>query len=99
MGGFYGSSNSIKISQTFPTKQDMENETSLLIGSFILVQDTKTIYQKQATINDKGKDIATYVEMGDFITTNEWDALVKRIDQLEYDVKILQNKLNNSAQG
>lgn len=105
MSGFYGNVDQLFIiNRHFKTVDDMNKDLNeknpIPIGSFVFVDDTKTVYQKQ--VQD---DKTVYLEIGDFITKKEWDdisneiATVKNeIHALKTRVTNLETQLNNSAQ-
>lgn len=106
MSSFYGNVDQLFIIvRHFETANDMNKDlddktSSILVGSFVFVDDTKTVYQKQVQ-NDK----TVYLEIGDFITKNEWDAISDKITTIENEINTLKTRvtnletqLNNSAQ-
>ena len=106
MSSFYGNVDQLFIIvKHFATVDDMnkdlDDKTSfILVGSFVFVDDTKTVYQKQVQ-NEK----PVYLEIGDFITKSEWDAISNKIIAVENEVRALKTRvtnletqLNNSAQ-
>lgn len=106
MSGFYGNVDQLFIiNRHFKTVDDMNKDlnekNSIPIGSFVFVDDTKTVYQKQVQ-NEK----TVYLEIGDFITKKEWDDISNKITTVENEINALKTRvtnleiqLNNSAQG
>ena len=91
MSGFYGSLDQLFIiSNYFDTANEMNatlNNNSVLVGAFVFVKATNTVYQKQV-VGDK----LQYIEIGDFITQKEWNDINAQLKQLETRVSALENK-------
>lgn len=91
MSGFYGSLDQLFIiSNYFDTVNEMNatlNNNSVLVGAFVFVKATNTVYQKQV-VGDK----LQYIEIGDFITQKEWNDINAQLKQLETRVSALENK-------
>ncbi len=91
MSGFYGSLDQLFIiSNYFDTVNEMNatlEDDSVLVGAFVFVKATNTVYQKQV-IGDK----LQYIEIGDFITQKEWNDINTRLKQLETRVSVLESK-------
>lgn len=91
MSGFYGSLDQLFIiSNYFDTVNEMNatlEDKSVLVGTFVFVKATNTVYQKQV-VNDK----LQYIEIGDFITQKEWNDINTRLEQLETRVSALESK-------
>lgn len=106
MSSFYGNVDQLFIIvRHFKTVDDMNKDlddktSSILVGSFVFIDDTKTVYQKQVQ-NEK----TVYLEIGDFITKKEWDDISNKINTVENEINALKTRvtnletqLNNSAQ-
>lgn len=91
MSGFYGSLDQLFIiSNYFDTVNEMNatlEDDSVLVGAFVFVKATNTVYQKQV-VGDK----LQYIEIGDFITQKEWNNINTRLNQLETRVSVLESK-------
>ena len=91
MSGFYGSLDQLFIiSNYFDNVNEMNatlNNNSVLVGAFVFVKATNTVYQKQV-VGDK----LQYIEIGDFITQKEWNDINAQLKQLETRVSALENK-------
>lgn len=91
MSGFYGSLDQLFIiSNYFDTVNEMNatlEDDSALVGAFVFVKATNTVYQKQV-VGDK----LQYIEIGDFITQKEWNDINTRLNQLETRVSVLESK-------
>lgn len=91
MSGFYGSLDQLFIiSNYFDTVNEMNatlEDDGVLVGAFVFVKATNTVYQKQV-IGDK----LQYIEIGDFITQKEWNDINTRLKQLETRVSVLESK-------
>lgn len=91
MSGFYGSLDQLFIiSNYFDTVNEMNatlEDDSVLVGAFVFVKATNTVYQKQV-VGDK----LQYIEIGDFITQKEWNDINTRLNQLETRVSVLESK-------
>lgn len=91
MSRFYGSLDQLFIiSNYFDTVNEMNatlEDDSVLVGAFVFVKATNTVYQKQV-VGDK----LQYIEIGDFITQKEWNDINTRLNQLETRVSVLESK-------
>lgn len=91
MSGFYGSLDQLFIiSNYFDTVNEMNatlEDDSVLVGAFVFVKATNTVYQKQV-VGDK----LQYIEIGDFITQKEWNDINTRLNQLETRISVLESK-------
>lgn len=91
MSGFYGNLDQLFIiSNYFDTVNEMNatlEDDSVLVGAFVFVKATNTVYQKQV-VGDK----LQYIEIGDFITQKEWNDINTRLNQLETRVSVLESK-------
>ena len=91
MSGFYGSLDQLFIiSNYFDTVNEMNatlEDDSVLVGAFVFVKATNTVYQKQVVGNK-----LQYIEIGDFITQKEWNDINTRLKQLETRVSALESK-------
>lgn len=91
MSGFYGSLDQLFIiNNYFDTTNEMNatlEDDSVLVGAFVFVKATNTVYQKQV-VGDK----LQYIEIGDFITQKDWNDINARLKQLETRVSALESK-------
>lgn len=91
MSGFYGSLDQLFIiNNYFDTINEMNatlEDNSVLVGAFVFVKATNTVYQKQV-VGDK----LQYIEIGDFITQKQWNDINAQLKQLEIRVSALESK-------
>lgn len=96
MSSFYGNVDQLFIIvKHFATVDDMNKDlddktSSILVGSFVFVDNTKTVYQKQ--VQDEK---TVYLEIGDFITKSEWDAISNKIIAVENEIRALKTRVTN----